>query len=230
VTKGKLEPHTQELLKQLAQRGMPLVHTLTPTQARESRNPVFREMGGPPPEVRKVENFNIPGPAGKIPLRGYIPEGSGPLPVLLYFHGGGWVIGSLETHDSLCRALANGASCAVVSVDYRLAPEHKFPAAIEDAYAATQWTAENARTLNFDPTRIAVCGDSAGGNMAAVVSLMARDNGAPSLAYQVLIYPVINLASFDTQSYRDHGEGYILTRESMKYYRGHYRGDRRVDR
>jgi acetyl esterase len=142
--------------------------------------------------------------------------------VLVYFHGGGWVICNLDTHDSLCRSLANAASCVVASVDYRLAPEHPFPAAPDDAYAATQWIADNASQITGDPTRIAVGGDSAGGNLAAVVSLMARDKGGPSLQYQVLIYPVVDLSSFDTNSYREHGEGYILTRDSMEFYRSHY--------
>jgi acetyl esterase len=180
------------------------------------------ELGGPPAHVQKVENIKIEGPEGEIPLRIYTPDGSGPFPALLYFHGGGWVIGTLDTHDSLCRAMANGAACIVVSVDYRLAPEHKFPAAVEDVYAATKWASDNAHRINVDPARIAVGGDSAGGNLAAVVSLLARDRGGLPLVYQLLIYPVINLASFDTTSYREHGEGYILTTESMKYYRGHY--------
>lgn len=159
---------------------------------------------------------------GEIPIRIYQPQGNNPFPILLYFHGGGWVTCNLDTHDSLCRSLANGASCIVVSVDYRLAPEHKFPAAVDDAYAATRWASDNAESINGDSNRIAVGGDSAGGNLAAVVSLMARDNGSPSLRHQLLIYPVTDLSSFDTKSYREHGEGYILTRDSMEYYRGHY--------
>jgi len=216
----KLDPQIEVLLQQMQQQGVPPVHTLTPLKARESRNPVFVELGGPPEAVKNVENLGIPGPVGQIPIRVYTPHGSGPFPILVYFHGGGWVICNLDTHDSVCRSVANGASCVVVSVDYRLAPEHKFPAAVDDAYAATQWVAENASRINGDAGHIAVGGDSAGGNLAAVVSLMARD----SLVYQVLIYPVTNLSSFDTDSYREHGEGYILTRESMEYYRGHYVG------
>jgi acetyl esterase len=151
-----------------------------------------------------------------------MPDGNGPFPILVYFHGGGYVIGNLDTHDSPCRALTNRASCLVVSADYRLAPEHKFPAAIEDAYATTQWFAKNANRLNGDANRIAVGGDSAGGNLAAAVCLMARDKGGPELRYQILIYPITNLASFDTDSYRDHAEGYMLTGEGMVYYRDHY--------
>jgi acetyl esterase len=220
----KLDPQIETLLKQIREQGAPAVHTLTPLQARESKNPVFIKLGGPPEEVAKVENIGIPGPSGEIPARVYTPQDSGPLPVLVFFHGGGWVFGSLDTHDNLCRSLANGASCIVVSVDYRLAPEHKFPAAAEDAYAATQWIANNAGHINGDAGRVAVGGDSAGGNLAAVVSLMSRDRGAPTLIYQLLIYPNTNLSSFDTDSFHENGKDYILTRESMEYYRGHYIG------
>jgi len=202
--------------------GAPPVHTLTPVQARESRNPVFIELGGPPEPLQNVENMTIPSPSGQIPVRIYAPQGSGPFPVLVYFHGGGWVICNLDTHDSVCRSLAKGASCAVVSIDYRLAPEHKFPAAVEDAYAATQWMADNASPYNIDQGRIAVGGDSAGGNLAAVVCQMAREKNGPFIGYQLLVYPATNLSSFDTDSYREHGEGYILTKESMEYYCAHY--------
>jgi len=221
---GKLDPQIEALLQQIEQQGMPPVHTLTPMKARETRNPVFVKLGGAPEAVANVENLTIPGQAGEIPIRIYTPQGRGPFPILVYFHGGGWVICNLDTHDSVCRSLANGASCIVVSVDYRLAPEHKFPAAVDDAYAATQWVADSANLINGDSARITVGGDSAGGNLAAVVSLMAREKGGPSLVYQVLIYPVTNVSSFDTNSYREHGEGYILTKDSMEYYRGHYIG------
>jgi len=219
---GKLDPQIDALLKKMQERGAPPVNTLTPTEARETRNPVFIDLGGPPEEVSKVENRNVPGPAGEIPLRIYTPRGSGPFPVLVYFHGGGWIICNLDTHDAVCRHLANGASCVVVSVDYRLAPEHKFPAAAEDAYAATRWVAENARIMDVDPERIAVGGDSAGGNLAAVVSLMAREKGGPQLVHQLLVYPVTDLSSMDNDSYREHGQGYILTKDSMAYYGSHY--------
>jgi len=219
-----LDPQIEALLQRMEQQGTPPVHTLTPMQARESRNPIFVKLGGPPEAVANVQDLNIPGPGGQIPIRIYTPQGSYPFPILVYFHGGGWVICNLDTHDSVCRCLANGASCIVVSVDYRLAPEHKFPAAVDDAYAATRWVAENANRINGDPTRIAVGGDSAGGNLAIVVSLMAREKGGPSLIYQLLVYPVTNPSSLDTDSYREHGEGYILTKEAMEYYRDHYIG------
>ena len=217
-----LDPQIKTLLQEMAKQGITPLSTLTAEQAREMKNPAFIGLGGPPEPVQKITNRTIPGPAGGIPIRIYQPQGNGPFPILVYFHGGGWVICNLDTHDSLCSSLANGASCIVVSVDYRLAPENKFPAAVEDAYAATRWASENAKSFNGDPNRIAVGRDSAGGNLAAVVSFMARDNGSPSLRYQLLIYPVTNLSSFDTKSYREHGEGYILTRDSMAYYRGHY--------
>ena len=219
---GKLNPQIYALLKKMQERGAPPVHTLTPTEARETRNPVFIDLGGPPEEVSKVEDMKVPGPAGEIPVRIYTPRGSGPFPALVYFHGGGWVICNLDTHDAVCRRLANRASCVVVSVDYRLAPEHKFPAAAEDAFAATRWVAENARIIDVDPGRIAVGGDSAGGNLAAVVSLMARDKGGPHLVHQLLVYPVTDLSSMDNDSYREHGQGYILTKDSMVYYGSHY--------
>jgi acetyl esterase len=144
--------------------------------------------------------------------------------VLVYFHGGGWVVGTLDTHDTCCRALAVGAGCAVVSVDYRLAPEHKFPAAAEDAYAATCWVAEKGESLGVDPARIAVGGDSAGGNLATVVCLMARDRRGPELCHQLLVYPVTNY-SFDTPSYRENADGYYLTHEKMVYFWNQYLPD-----
>jgi acetyl esterase len=154
-------------------------------------------------------------------VRIYTPAGSGPFPVLVFFHGGGWVIGDLDTQDGACRALANGAGCLVVSVGYRLAPEHKFPAAPDDTYAATKWVAANAASINADPARIAVGGDSAGGNLTAVTAQMARQRGGPRLAFQLLIYPVTDGAC-DTASYRDNADGYLLTKEMMLWFWNHY--------
>jgi acetyl esterase len=143
------------------------------------------------------------------------------LPALVYYHGGGWVVGDLDTHDALCRHLANGAGCAVLAVDYRLAPEHKFPAAVEDAWAALEWAAENAAALGIDRERLAVGGDSAGGNLAAIVSLMARNRGGPHLCYQLLLYPALDFGMhFD--SYRRFAEGYLLTRATMAWFTDHY--------
>jgi acetyl esterase/lipase len=216
------DPQIKALLAKIQEAGAPPLNTLTPTQAREIKNPAFIEFGGPPVEISNVEDLCIPGPSGEIPIRIYRPEGNGPFPVLVYFHGGGWVICNLDTHDSLCRHLSNRASCVVVSVDYRLAPEHKFPAAVEDAYAATLWTAENSGSIQVDPDRIAVGGDSAGGNLATVISLMAKDRGVPGLVFQLLVYPVTDLSSMDNSTYREHGRDYILTKDSMVYYGSHY--------
>jgi len=220
---GKLDPQAEALLQRMEQQGgLPSLNILTPTQARETMNAFVRMVCGTPEAVANVENLDIPGPARGIPIRIYTPQGSSPFPILVYFHGGGWVVCDLDTHDNVCRSLANGASCVVVSVDYRLAPEHKFPAGVEDAYAATQWVADNANQIKGDPTRIAVGGDSAGGNLAAVISLMARDKGGPNLVYQLLIYPVTDISSFDTDSYRDYAEGYGLMRTEMEWFGDHY--------
>src|SRR6266581_2544411 len=179
-------------------------------------------MGAEPEPVGKVEDRDIAGPEGTIPVRIYTPEGKGPFPVLVYFHGGGWVIGNIESHDAVCRTLTNTVDCITVSVDYRLAPEYKFPAAPEDCYAATKWVAENAATFSGDPARVAVGGDSAGGNLAAVVSLMARDRGGPSLVYQLLIYPATDYYLPGTASIEENAEGYLLTKDDMIWFLNHY--------
>jgi len=216
-----LDPQAQNLLQQLALLELPPLSTLTPAQARQLRAK-FRGKGLRPQTVPRVQNRTIPGSEGTIPVRIYTPEGSPPFPVLVYFHGGGWVLGDLDAADSTCRALAKGAGCVVVSVDYRLAPEHKFPAALDDAYAATQWVAAHATALNGDARRIAVAGDSAGGNLAAAVALMARDRGSPPLAHQLLIYPVTQYG-FDTESYREYGQGgFGLTKDEMVWFWHHY--------
>jgi acetyl esterase len=171
--------------------------------------------------VAIVKDLEIPGPAGRIPVRVYRPSERAELPVLVYLHGGGWAICSLETHDASCRELANAADCVVVSVDYRLAPEHRFPAAPEDCYAALTWTARNAPSLGADSRRLAIGGDSAGGNLSAVVALMARDREGPRLCHQLLVYPVTD-HSFDTDSYRENADAPILTREIMQGFWGLY--------
>src|SRR5439155_5823717 len=183
-----VDPQTQAVLDYLAASGMPPMHAQTVADARGAML-AMGAMGGEPEPVGNVEDREVPGPEGQISIRIYTPQGKGPFPVLVFFHGGGWVIGNIESHDAICRSLTNAADCITVSVDYRLALEHKFPAAPEDCYAATQWVAANAATFNGDTSRIAVGGDSAGGNLAAVVALMARDRGGPSLVYQLLIYP-----------------------------------------
>ncbi len=215
-----LDTQARALLDQMAAAGAPPFESLTPEQAREMIMQM-RELAGPPEPVARVEDRVAATAAGPIPVRIYTPEAAGPLPMLVYFHGGGWVIGNLETVDAPCRALANRAGCLIVSVDYRLAPEHKFPAAAEDCYAATRWAAEHAAELGGDPARIAVGGDSAGGNLAAVVALMARERGGPRLAYQLLIYPVTNY-DFSTPSYQENAEGYLLTKNAMVWFWDHY--------
>jgi len=215
--KAQLDPQAEAILQNMAQMNVPPFHTLTPAGAREVMGTMAALSSGPQ-VAANVENLTIPGPAGQIPVRIYTPSGDGPFPVLVFFHGGGWVLCDLDTHDNLCRSLSNRACCIVVSVGYRLAPEHKFPAAVEDAYAATQWVAHNAHRINGDPARIAVGGDSAGGNLAAVVAIMARDRNGPRLIYQLLMYPVTDVASADTDSHRDYAEGYFLNRADGTWF------------
>jgi acetyl esterase len=218
----QLDAQIRNLLDEMQARGTPPVQDLSPVDARKTRNPVFIELGGPPAGFVKIHDTHMSGVPEKLPLRIYVPPGEGPFPALIYFHGGGWVIGNLDTHNSLCSLLAKGASCIVIAVDYRLSPESRFPAAVEDAFTATEWVAANAHEIHVDADKIAVGGDSAGGNLAAVVCHLAREKKKPTLVHQLLVYPVMNLSSFDTESYHEHGKGYILTAESMRYYRGHY--------
>jgi acetyl esterase len=173
-------------------------------------------------EVESVEDREIPGPRGPIPIRIYTSEGTGKRPVVVYYHGGGWVIGNIDTHDNVTRYLANASGGIVVSVDYKLAPENPFPAAVDDAYAALEWVAGNAESLGGDPSRIAVAGDSAGGNLSAAVSLRARDRKGPEILCQGLIYPATNLSALDTQSHKDFAEGFFLTNEALEWFRSQY--------
>jgi acetyl esterase len=216
-----LDPQAAKLLELLKMLGLPPVEMLSPIAARAQVAPVR----GVPQPVFRVADRQIPGSAGPLPVRVYWPEPSqtqdAPPPVVVFFHGGGWVLCNLETHDAACRGLANAAECVVVAVDYRLAPEHKFPAAVEDAFAATKWVTEHAAELGVDPLRVVVAGDSAGGNLAAAVCLMAKELGGCRPAYQVLIYPVTNYA-FETASYRDNAEGYMLTRSAMIWFWDQY--------
>jgi acetyl esterase len=216
-----LDAQTQALLEQMNAADAPPLHTLSPAAAREVMFQLAA-MGGDPDPVAQIQDHAIPGPAGDIPVRIYTPEGDGPFPVLVFFHGGGWVIGDRDTHDIPCRNLANRAECVVVSVDYRLAPEHKFPAAPQDCLAATRWAAANAAEFNGDPSRIAIGGDSAGGNLAAVIAQMARDEGGPALAGQLLIYPVTDYYMPDKPSYVENADGHLLTRDAMIYFWNHY--------
>ena len=209
----------QEILKLRA--AAPAMHTLSVEEARIA-SAAGRIQPDPPEPVARIEDFAIPGPAGDIPVRLYSPDPDTQLPAVVYYHGGGWVVGDLDSHDPLCRALANRANVVVLSVHYRLAPEHKYPAAADDSYAAAQWVSEHGAEIGADGSRIVVCGDSAGGNLSAVVSLMARDRGGPGLRGQVLIYPVTNL-DFGTDSYRDNGDGSKgLSEDGMRWFWQHY--------
>ncbi len=220
-----LDPVARTLIDAMEQ-VFPCVENMEAAEARamaKEMPPAVEE----PEAVAVVYDRTIPGPDGDVPVRVYRPvEGGDPLPVVVYFHGGGWVICDLDTHDGTCRALANGVNAVVVSVDYRLAPEHKFPAAAEDAYEVTSWVAAHADELGVEPSRLAVAGDSAGGNLAAVVALMARDRGGPAITFQLLVYPVTN-HSFDTDSYRENADGYFLHRASMEWYWRQYLADER---
>jgi acetyl esterase len=217
-----LHPQIAKALNALAKANLPALESLSAMEAREQMGAMSRARGGEPTPVHQVENRMIPGPAGEIPVRIYWPNASKNLGALLYLHGGGHVIGSLDTHDKTARNLCMGSGALVVSVDYRMGPEHKFPAAVDDSWAALEWLAEAAATLGADPTRIAVGGDSAGANLAAVVALMARDAGAPKLAFQVLIYPVGDY-SLSAESYVTYGEGFgVLTAKGMVWFRDHY--------
>ncbi len=218
-----LDPQAEALLKELEAQGLPPFEEMSVPQAREVIL-AFRDLEGEPEPVASVRDFTIPGPDGELPARLYTPEGSGPFPLVVYFHGGGWTVGNIEVADRPCRSLANASGCMVASAQYRLGPESKFPAAPEDCYAATRWLAENAAELGADPERVAVAGDSAGGNLAAVVALMARDRGGPALAYQLLIYPAVE-ADPDFPSVRENAEGYLLQKGSMEWFWGHYLAD-----
>ncbi|HZR69020.1 MAG TPA: alpha/beta hydrolase [Burkholderiales bacterium] len=220
----KLDPQARAYLDAAARASAPEPSDLAAVRRayRDSR----RALAPATPEVAQTRALEIPGPAGAVPARyyrGYGAEAGAPLPCLVYFHGGGWVCGDLDTHDTVCRGIANHARCAVVSVDYRLAPEHRFPAAVDDAAAALAWVLANAAALDAHPERIVVGGDSAGGNLAAVAALMARDAGGPAPALQVLFYPVTDLG-LESASYARLAQGYGLTREDMRWYRGHYLG------
>jgi acetyl esterase len=190
------------LLDAMAAAKVPAFHTLTPSEAR--RNMSGRAVPGDSEPVAKVEDRTVPGPGGSIAIPIYTPAGRGPFGVLVYFHGGGWVLGDIPMTDLPCRMLTNASGCVVISVDYRLAPEHKFPAAPDDCFVVTKWVAENGPVLNIDPARIAVGGTSAGATLAAAVALMARDRGGPRVAYQLLVYPATTteLTSPSQQQFR----------------------------
>jgi len=216
-----LDPQAKAFLDQMVAMGGPPLHSLSVPDARALMVALSGMSGTRDLPVAKAEDRIIPGPAGAIPVRVYTPHGTGPLPLLVYFHGGGWVIGGIDTHDGVCRELAHGAGAIVMSVDYRLAPEHKFPAAADDCYAAVAWAAAHAGEIGADPARIAVGGDSAGGNLTCVTALMARDKGGPRLCFQLPIYPATSHA-LDMPSYHENATGYLLETEAMVWFWGHY--------
>lgn len=216
-----LHPQARKLLDEMAALGAPPLGSMEPAAARAMMEAVPRPPG---PAMHIVETRRIPGPGGEIPVRIYTPygvAGRGAVPVVVYFHGGGWVIGSLASHDAVCRGIAAASGCIVVAVDYRLAPETPYPGAVEDAMAATRWVASSARRFGGDAARLAVAGDSAGGNLAAAVTLIAKAEGSPEIGFQALVYPVTDF-NFETPSYHENAEGYLLTRAAMEWFWGHY--------
>ncbi|USZ66692.1 alpha/beta hydrolase [Halorussus salilacus] len=232
--RSELDPEAAAVVREIEAEGVPEWSSLSVESARRVEDEVFS--GGDPPEVEFVRDLSIPGSESEIPIRVYRPgvasgdpgpEGTDSafgddLPVLVYYHGGGWVLGTLDSIDGVCRRLARRGECVVVSVDYRLAPEHPFPAAVEDARAALRWVAENAGAFGGDPERVAVGGTSAGGNLAAVTALGARASGGrPTPARQFLFYPITDRA-FDTDSYAENAEGPLLTRADMEWFWDHY--------
>ena len=218
-----LDPQARALIDLMIEKGVPPTHTLTPAQARAFYRDRRTFTQPEPPAMAQVRELR----AGEVPLRLYRPagtSGSERLPVLVYFHGGGWTIGDLDTHDVLCRQLAQASGAAVVSVDYRLGPEQRFPAAVDDCVAATRWVRDQAGGLGLDAGRLAVGGDSAGGNLAAVTCLALREAGEALPNFQLLIYPATDMRAV-APSHQHNGQGYLLTRDSIAYYRGHYLAD-----
>ena len=215
-----LDPQAQKVVDALAALNLKPFRDSSPAEARESMRSRTAALG-PFEEVPAVADPRVPVTGGEITVRVYKPAGMGPHPVLVFYHGGGWVIGDLYTHDGICRSIVNAAGCAVASVDYRLAPEFKYPVPVEDSYAGLLWVVANATRLGLDSARIAVGGDSAGGNLAAVMALLARDRRGPRLLLQILVYPVTN-HDFGTASYRENGTGFVLTTDDMRWFWRHY--------
>jgi acetyl esterase len=217
-----LHPQIREVLRAMAEAKLRPIEELTPAEARGQMEATARARSAEPLPVARVEEQMIPSPAGEIRLRLYWPQAAAPVPAIVYYHGGGHVIGSLDTHDFVARNLCSGGGALVVSVDYRMGPEHKFPAAVDDSWAALQWVAANAESLGADPARMGVHGDSAGANLAAVVALLARDAGGPRLRLQSLVYPIADYGMVG-DSYEKYADGYgILTRSATIWFRDHY--------
>ena len=216
-----LDSQAREFIDNALAEGFRPLHELTPQEAREGLAATVAERPRGE-EVTEVIDRRIPGPAGEIPIRIYIPEAKRPLPVFVWLHGGAFIMGDLDYGDCECRAMANGSGCLLISVDYRLAPEHKFPAAVEDCAAAVEWASANAATLGGEPSRLAIGGESAGGNLAAVTCLVARDRGGPPIAFQLLVYPAVDLANFDYRSYRELATGYLIETADAEWILSHY--------
>ena len=219
----KLDPQARALLERFAASPAVDLDTLTAAEARRSYREGRLALAPPPIAIEETRDFSFPGAAGDIKARFYFPLGEKPgatLPGVVYFHGGGWTCGDLDTHDSVCRGIAAHGRCAVVAIDYRMGPENKFPAAVEDAIAAVKWVSANAGALRIDASRLAAAGESAGGNLAAVAALALRESGPP-IAMQVLVYPVVDQAA-DTESLKRFASGYSLTRELLRWYQNQY--------
>jgi acetyl esterase len=212
-----LDPQAAAFIREVEAAGVPPIWEMAPAAARALQRNFVARLSGEPEGVARIEDRSVPGPAGPIPVRVYTPAGSGPFGVLVWMHGGGWVIGSIDTADAAARALANRTPCVVVSVGYRLAPESRFPAAFDDGLAATHWVAANAADIGVDAARIAVGGDSSGGNLAAAIALAARESAAPALRFQLLVYPVTD-DDFERPSVRRYGSGYLITAEEIRWY------------
>jgi acetyl esterase len=223
-----LHPQVQPLVDAMAAMDGPKLHEMEPAAAREMFA-AMRMVPPDPPELGSVTDVQVPSPDGHtIPVRVYVPKDATNPGVCVYFHGGGWVIGNVETHDAPCREIAARSGCAVVSVEYRLSPETKYPGPLEDCIAATEWAAKNGHEHGFDGNRLVVAGDSAGGNLAAAVTLVAKERGTPAIAGQVLVYPATDL-TLSHPSMTENGEGYFLTADAMRWFAGHYGGDAATD-
>lgn len=212
---SEIDAQLAAVVETIEAEGVPEWHALSVDCARRVEDEVFTSEQRDP--VAFVRDYAFDGPGGEVPVRVYRPDVETPAPTLLFAHGGGWTLGTLDSADDLCRNLARRVGCVVVSVDYRLAPEHPFPAAVDDVYAALEWTAETAGAFGGDPDRLVVAGTSAGGNLAAATALRARDFGGPTLSHQLLVYPITDYA-FDTDSYDENGDGPLLTRTDMEWF------------
>ena len=220
-----LDPNVQGLMARMAAAGRPKIWEVTPEEGRQGFIAIARAVDVKDVPIGRIDNGVLPAPDRALPYRLYTPVNADArlLPGLVYFHGGGFVIGNIETHEGLCRLLANGSRCRVISVDYRLAPEHPFPAAVDDSLEVVRWVAGHSDALGIDRDRLAVGGDSAGGNLAAVVCQLIKHVGGPSIALQVLLCPGLD-ARHDTESFRAYGEGYFLEAKSVEWFSRHYTG------